>query len=265
MKIKIIAFLTFILFNFNTFYAQDKFYLDENIVEIDSIEFNKKCKIHILKCIRYKTNVVEVHKVLYNFKFGNISTIEYEQIKKMLIQKSVKTINDDAILLVNYRDSLYDFEIRKKSYDTHINEHKYAKHHKFTFKTFDKSRKKWISKQQKCSSKIEKRFNTAAFYVYNYDYGSIEHYPDLEWIKDRSIFKNIFFQIYGNYRYLVLKPDGEYFLCGNHFSDSNLKYLLKNKDWTKIKSDFKKSYESESPFGIGRFKKGYNNHIEHCF
>ncbi|MEX1381780.1 hypothetical protein [Lutibacter sp.] len=265
MKIKIIAFLTLIIFNFNTFYAQDKFYLDENIVEIDSIEFKKKCKIHILKCLTYKTNSVEVNKVLYDFAFGKLSPIAYEQIKKTLIQKSLKNIDNDATLLINYRDSLYDFEIRKKNYDIHIQEHKDAKHHKFTFETFDKSRKKWISKQQKCSSKIDEKFNTATFYVYNFDYGSIEHYPDLGWIKDRSIFKNIFFQIYGNYRYLVLKPDGEYFLCGSHFSDSNLKYLLKNKDWTKIKSDFKESYVSESSVGVGRFKKGFNNHLEHCF
>lgn len=265
MKRKIIAFLTLILFSFNTIYAQDIFYLDENIVEIDSIEFKKKCKIYVLKCLTYKTDSVEVNKVLYDFKFGKLSPIEYEQIKKTLIQKSLKNIDDAPVLLVNYRDSLYDFEIRKKNYDIHIQEHKEVKHHKFTFETFNKSRKKWISKQQKCSSKIDKRFNTAAFYVYNFDYGSIEHYPDLGWIKDRGVFKKVFFQIYGNYRYLVLKPDGEYFLCGSYFSDSNLKYLLKNKDWTKIKADFKESYVSESPFGVGRFKKRSYNHLEPCF
>ena len=261
----IIAFLALILFSSNTIYAQDRFYLDENIIEIDSIEFQKKCKIYILKCLTYKTDSVEVNKVLYNFKFGKLSPIEYQQIKKALIQKSKKHIDDDAVLLVNYRDSLFDFEIRKKKYNIHIQEHKGINHQKFTLETFDKSRKKWISKQQKCSSKIDKKFNTATFYVYNFDYGSIEPYPNLGWIKDRGFFKNIFFQIYRNYRYLVLKPDGEYFLCGSHFSDSNLKYLLKNKDWTKIKSDFKKSYVSESPFGIGRFKKKYYNQLEHCF
>ena len=179
MKRKIIAFLTLILFSFNTIYAQDRFYLDENIVEIDSIEFKKKCKIHILKCLTYKTDSVEVNKVLYNFKFGKLSPIEYEQIKKALIQKSKKHIDDDAVLLVNYRDSLFDFEIRKKKYNIHIQEHKGINHQKFTLETFDKSRKKWILKKQKCSSKIDKKFNTATFYVYNFDYGSIEPYPNL--------------------------------------------------------------------------------------
>ena len=125
MKRKIIAFLTLILFIFNTLYAQDSFYLDKNIVKIDS---------------------VEVNKVLYNFKFGKLSPIEYEQIKKALIQKSKKHIDDDAVLLVNYRDSLFDFEIRKKKYNIHIQEHKGINHQKFTLETFDKSRKKWISR-----------------------------------------------------------------------------------------------------------------------
>lgn len=265
MKRKIKAFITLFIFSFIAIYAQDKVYLDENIIEIDAIEFNKKCNIAVLKCLTYKTDSVEVYKVLYNFYFGKLSPTAYQQIKKTLIQKSGKKIDDNAILLINYRDSLYDFEASKNRFAQHIEQHKDVKHLEFNFNVFDKSRKKWISQQKKCSTKIHKKYNTTTFYVYKYDHGSIADYPDLGWIKDRGVFKNLFFKIQSNYHYLVIKPDGDYFLCGNYFSNSNLKYLLKNKDWTKIKSDLKKSYLSKSSTGVGLFKKELNNHLEHCF
>ena len=265
MKRKIIGILTLFIFSFMISNAQNKVYLDENIVKIDSLEFIKKCKIHVLKCLTYSTDSIEVNKVLYNFQFGKLSAIEYDQIKKTLEQKSLKKIDDDAILLVNYRDSLFDFESRNKQYETHKRIHQDVRHSEFNSKIFDKNRKNWISQQQKCSAKLNKRFNTSVFYVYKFDYGSIKNYPDLGWIKDRGIFKNTFFQIQGNYHYLVIKPDGEYFLCGSHFSDLNLKYLLKNKDWSKIKSDFNKSYNSESTQGVGRFKVSHYGHYNHCF
>jgi len=47
--------------------------------------------------------------------------------------------------------------------------------------------------------------------------------------------------------------------------DNGAVLLVNYKDWTKIKADFKESYVSESPFGVGRFKKRSYNHLEHCF
>lgn len=265
MKIKIAIIFTFLFLAAGKSTAQQKIFIDENMNSIDSIQYINKCKILVLKCLKYKTDSIEVNKVLYNYSFGRITSTEYKQVKKLLIQNADTLINSNAVILINYRDSLYNFEANKKNYDIHVLKHDSIRHNKFTVKNFETNRKNWIKKQNKCIKKLAKNYNTKTFYVYKYDFGTLKSDEALIWIKDRGIFKNMFFKIQYNYNYLIIKPDGEYFLCGNHFSNINLKFLLKNSDWSKVKLDLQNSYISNSLDGIGTFSEVNGLHIEHCF
>ena len=84
--------------------------------------------------------------------------------------------------------------------------------------------------------------------------------------EDNGAFRNTFFQIMRQYDFLVIKPDGEFFLSGGHLSDAKLKQLLNDRDWTPIKDDWKKSTETKVKNGYGFFRKyDPDFHINHCF
>jgi hypothetical protein len=264
---KRIIFYAIISFGINI-YAQssiqkDIIYLDENMSKIDSIIYKKKCKSTVLKCLEYKKDsLFIIHKVLYKYTFGKISKTETIQLKKPLSIN--KTFNSQSNIVINYRDSLYDYNARKRNSDRHLKSHDSFKHIALTHKKFNSSRKIWIKQQKKCINKIKNKYNTETFYVYKYDYGSIKHYPDLGWIKDRGNFKTIFFGIMYNFNMLILRPNGEYFLSGGHFSNKMLKNLLKN-DWSQYKKDFNDSYNSQNNKGYGLFKTNSSFHKKHCF
>jgi len=260
-----ITFSLLLVFALNTF-AQSKIILDENMKLIDSVQFKKKCKSQILKCFSYTADSLFLKKVLYKYRFGKLSKEENSQLRKIFIQNTNKQIKQNANIIINFRDTLYNFITRKKAYDVHIKNHDSVHHISLTTKKFNSQRKRWIKSQKKCSKKVLNKFNTSVFYVYKYDTGSIKDYPDLNWIKDRGIFKTKFFNIQYNYKYVLLKPNGDYFLCGGHLSDKDLKLLLKKNDWSTFKNDWEKSYDSKSKKGVGFFKiKSHQYNEKHCY
>ena len=111
---------------------------------------------------------------------------------------------------------------------------------------------------------MKRKYNAETFYIYKYDYGSIKTYPDLNWIKDRSIFKNVFFKIMYNSDFLILKPNGDYFLSGGHLDTKMIKTLIKTKNWDEYKKDLENSISAQSKEGIGFFKEN-TYHKSHCF
>ncbi len=264
MKINQFKLLLFFLFVAYSSYSQKKeYYLDENMKEITPHFYLEKCSSRVLKCLDFKTGKEIIHKVVFRFKFGSVKKIGYKQIKALLSKTSNKAISLNAIIMITYRDSLYDFKARERNYKKHILKHDSVKHGPFSLRKFDYSRKKWIKRQQKCVKRY-KKLNAETFYIYKYDYGSIKTYPNLHWIKDRGMFKNTFFKIMYNSNFVVIKPNGEYFISGGHLQDKLLKKLVKNSDWTPFKKDWQNSYQSLHREGYGVFEKEHY-HKPHCF
>lgn len=260
-RLKITLFLTFFCISL----FSQKMFIDENMIEIDSLTFNQKCKFNILKCLIYKKDsVFEINKVLYKYSFGKIKPTEAIQLKKLLKNSSSKEINPLSNIIIHYRDSLYNFQSHEKKIKRHFKKHKNIHHSRLTFKSFTSRRKKWIKKQRKCMKKVNDKFSTETFYVYKYDNNAANSYHNLHWIKDRGLFKNKFFNIMYNTNLLVIKPNGDYFSSGGHLSKKMLFKLLKHSDWSSFKKDWKKSYQSLHKEGYGLFKK-QKTHQSHCF
>jgi hypothetical protein len=192
---------------------------------------------------------------------------------------SGKNINENATLIIKYYDSLLSF---KTVYKKHLQKKKdineldsllyngqniLTHNHKYTIETYDSSKKKWAKKKNKCIKKIEKLNNSHVSYLYGNAENKNLGYPDFNWIKDRGVFKNNFFKISFNFGLLILKPDGEYFLSGSHFTDKMVKQLLKNADWNDYKKDLYASYGSNSSSSDGFFSNDYRRtyHKKHCF
>lgn len=255
-KVTLLLFIFYYSINF----SQEKIYLDENMTVIDSVLLKKKCAISVFKCLSFNTDSVKVNKVLKKYEFGKITNTQYHQLRKLFIQSQKRPIDSSSTLIINYRDSLYDNKVRKdakqRTFDHQVIQYDSTHHNVFNTKIFNSYRENWIKRQKKCVKKMKRKYNAETFYIFksgNID--SIKKYPDLNWIKDRGLFKNVFFKIMYKSHFLILKPNGDYFLSGGVLEDKKLKKLIKSKDWTDYKKDLKASVNAHSKNGIGFFEK----------
>ena len=260
-----IIFNLFIFLNQNII-GQSIYYTNELNHQIDSLEYKKKCQTGIFKCAKYKSDSLILYKVLFKYSFGKITPTEYNQIKKLLIQQSSIDIDSDEILLINYVDTLSNFEIVKNNYDKNFTNYDgFFKPGPYTKSRYNERSKRWIKSKNKCIKKFKEKSNTSTFYLYRHNFGFKEEFKNFNWIKDRGVIKHKFFNLHNTNHYVIIKPNGDYFLCGSHLSDKKLAILLSNVDWSTFKSDLQKSSKSKNKNGIGFFKKDTQYHKKHCF
>lgn len=250
------------------------FFLDENNKEIDSLTYSKKCNTYYFKCLDYNTDTLKLKKVLYRFSFGKLKEDEINQIRNLLKSDLNFNLKEGESLVVKFRDTILAFPEILKRYEAHVKIHEsrntmgsYVKHKAFNKKIHKSRIKHWVKEKNKCFKKFKKKFPVNFLYVYKHDKGGVKEYENFSWNEDiRKLLKNRFFKIMYNYNLLVIKPDGNYFLSGGHFSDNNLKKLLEVSDWSKFLSDFNAFKNKYPNKGFGIFKKpiGYT-HISHCF
>ncbi len=265
---KIIIFLFLILFPFLNF-SQTEVYLDENMEEIGKSIYISKCESHIFKCLNYKTDTLIVHKTLYKYSFGKISNVEYHQIRNLLMSQSKKRIDSNSTILIKFSDTLQNLQILKNNYDKHVivceAKNPSINHRSKNLKSFVNGRKSWVKSKYKCIEKFKKKNDVSINYVYKYENNAITSYGDFDWIKDRGIFKNLFFRIMYQSNLLIVKPNGEYFLSGSHISDKSIVKLIRSNDWKKYKEDWQNSITTHLKRGKGFFNKGSSFHKDHCF
>jgi hypothetical protein len=246
--------------------GQSIYFINELNHQIDSLEYIKKCQSEIFKCARYKSDSLTLNKVLFKYSFGKITPTEYNQIKKLLTQQSSIDIDSDEILLINYVDTLSNFEIVRNNYNKHFKNYEgFFRPGSYTKNRYNETNRRWIKSKNKCIKKFKEKYNVSTFYLYKHNFGFKEEFENFNWIKDRGIIKRKFFPLHNTNYYVIIKPNGDYFLCGSHLSDKNLAILLSNSDWSTFKFDLQKSYKSKSKNGIGFFKKETKYHKKHCF
>ncbi|WP_452601021.1 hypothetical protein [Pontimicrobium sp. MEBiC06410] len=281
---KFIKSLFTLLFLFNCFFlfSQEsitELYLDENLNEIDSISYSRKCKRILSKCLKYKTDSLVINKVLIKYAFGKLTPNQYNQIKGVITRNSNIELKQNEVLVIKYYDSLFSFNSVNRRHLNHLKKPKTvlpdslanAKNTKNVFHTFNESifnenRKKWVKKHKKCIEKNEKKYDIKLIYLYKAEQNVLDQYEDFNWVKDNGVFKNKFFKIMFNFHLLIIKPDGDYFLSGGHITDKQVGKLLKKADWSKYKNDWKLSFQREVINGYGLFKKTSSfHHKKHCF
>ncbi|MEZ4793751.1 MAG: hypothetical protein R2783_09895 [Gelidibacter sp.] len=245
---------------------------------IDWAEYDNKCKQQAYKCLKYQTDSITLYKVLFKYRFGKIDVQEYNQIKN-LVTGSKSNIGTDIVLVIKYIDSLRDYEGFKRQHLTHVKIHdsiskieslgnrpQMIKHWAYNYKMYKRNKKRWIKSSKKCVKKFEKNLPVDVSYVYNFNQDNLADYEGLNLIKDRGALRVKFFNIKNNFNLLILKPDGEYFLSGDHMSDESLKRLIKNKDWSSYKSDWNATINTYKVNGTGMFRSySLYYHKDHCF
>ncbi|MBU2938844.1 hypothetical protein KO494_04740 [Lacinutrix sp. C3R15] len=267
----------FLLISFHTI-SQEKVFIDENMKEIDSLQFNTICKNRAYKCLAYSSDSILVNKVLPKYSFGKITPQEYDQIRSILELDSKTKVVPGSKIVISYSDTLFNKETIIKNQMGIFNQPNLSNNITFISNGFSKvinpnkdlDRRDFIKFNEKidkyltkCIENFEKQDLVSVNYVYNKKQDGITYFENTPRLKDRGIFKNTFFKIHKNYKLLVLKPDGEYFLSGGYMSNKNVQLLLKNDDWSPIREDLQefiirgcyiKYNFFEDPF-YGRFTK----------
>ncbi|MDT0293783.1 hypothetical protein ACFQ3R_10370 [Mesonia ostreae] len=274
--------------------AQSYVFLDEDGKEVSAEAFGEKCDSNLLfNCTVIKqTKKLVVAQIRFKQKFGKISTQEMDQVRKLLRKDSGRELEKEKTLLISYYDSLADFKASKKMHDSlekkFIDQYKnnadqYKKDYKsekveyfidFSREIFDDKIKDFVKDKNRCKKKFEKRFNVNVLFMHADNVVKEKQYSNFDWIQDRGVINTVFIKndlqnpfISKKVRFLVIKPDGEYFISNNHFNENTkiLKKLLKNKDWSDYKEDYKKSLYGNI-MGEGLFKrKPKRSHERHCF
>ena len=255
--------------------SQTYVYLDENSKEISLKDFKKKCGNQLYKCLTYTKDSIALSQVLYKYKFGKISPQEYEQLRKLLIKDAAIEIQPNKIIVIKKYDKLYSYvnlpvgekgsyNKRKIEVDSLNNVtsplHRYSfNSYNFKKEVFDKIVSNWVMSISKCKEKYEEKFNVKIIHLHTENSTLEKEYINFKWLKDRGIFKNIFFTYPKLHNTLILKPDGEYFLSNSNSNSNNnteiLKTLLKNSDWTTYRKDYEKSlYEISKGEGLFKHK-----------
>lgn len=264
-KILSLKILFLILISFSV-QGQTKVYVDENMQEIDSISFYKKCDVSVLGCLEYKTKTLIVNKVYKHHGFGKISYNEFEKLKSLLMANLDDSTNDFDSYVLHFRDSLFGYEElaikrllpkNKKLNTLSINhQNELLKEAKSRADSRVSSHFEYVkSSNKKCKRFLEK-FNSIDFYVFNEDANYIDKYGENKtWIKNDSLLDKLFFNKHPQAAYLIIKPDGNYFVSNRYIPKTNYLQLIKKADWSKFKKDLELSISKKSRFGEGFFAK----------
>ncbi|MEZ4796582.1 MAG: hypothetical protein R2785_05380 [Flavobacteriaceae bacterium] len=265
--------------------GQTKVFVDENMQEIDSISFYKKCDARVFKCLTYSTDSLIVNKVHNRFKFGKVSPEEYNQIRLLLMKKGNTEIAPDQILVIEHIDTIGgSYATYLKTTNKYSTKEKYRKSSTVQLngepakikitnpkikseKAYNKSYLINMKKPAKCAKKFESEFNTRVFMTYNYGKDKKHLYKGINWIEYPGVIIPKFLDQVDKGHYVILKPDGEYFVASLLLRDINLEELFKNSDWTKHKNDLKKSKTQDIKHGYGIFRPSVviNQNLNLCF
>lgn len=277
-----ILFLLLISFSIQ---GQTKVYVDENMQEIDSINFYKKCDARVFKCLTYNTDSLIVNKVHNRFKFGKVSPEEYNQIRMLLMKSGEIEIPQNQTLIIKNIDTIggsYYHYVKKmeeskvekpfwratpislngKAIKVRIPRTKIMSEETYE-KYFLGSLKKYI----KCTKKIERKFNLPAYTTYSYNGFKKSKYKDVTWIENPSIIKTKFLNQIYKASFIILKPNGEYFISSSKLMFYNIQTLLKDNDWKEHKKDLEVSRLNNLRNGRGIFEasRTFNSGSLYCF
>ena len=245
-------------------------FIDENMVEIDSLTFNKKCSSRVLKCLKYQDSTLIVNKAHRVFKFGKVSSQEYNQIRLLLIKKSKLEISPDQIIVIKHVDSIggsYQAYLKKREENSHnrpvfvtsnVSENnrpiKIRVPGTLSEKQYDMFQRRGIAKYAKCVKKFERKYNSRVITTYKFNGNKKDLYKSINWVDYPGIIIPKFLNSVKNGRYLIIKPDGEYFVASRKMGDSSLEKLFKDQNWTKHKEHLERSETENSKIGYGIFR-----------
>lgn len=261
MKYKTFLVIVFIAINV---FSQHTYFLDEEISDIDSITYKRKCKNKMLKCFQINKSDT-IYNVIYDkYKFGQLSESDNKRIRNEILRNR----NFDGTIIIHYAYGLRNIdELQKYRIDQYYKSQKeqVPDSVKYSYENIQLLNKKMyyhIDKKSlikrghqkskrvnKCIRKFEKKYNVNILHYYFG--GNPEYTSNIAWIKDNNqIIKNYFFKYFASYHFVIIKPNGTYLQIGGVMPSSNFKRLIEYEDWSSFIEDLNKSNLKGKPIGF---------------
>ena len=274
------------------------FYLDENSVAISEEEFNLKCMASVFYCREFNRTDSTIFKVYHQMYFGKLTSNEYNQLRIYLNRKSIKKTPENHKILIHYEESLVGFKesnencnlVNSKSlkenyeafnleaelndeypFESIKNFQRYVRIHRLEFhdeEKFNNDVADYAKQQNSCIKKIETKYQTPVYYVVNDNYNYPIKNDHFTWIIDGGAIKNTFVKNHPDTDFILIKPNGEYFIKSGFMPNSVLNKLLKHENWEQFKNDWTKSIQRNysSGYGIVRdMTREYEYYTSSCF
>lgn len=235
------------------------YFIDDLNKRIDFDSFKVK-KENIL--YTYKKNELDsavVYRLYKHFSFNRLSKIDNQQIRLMLTSRYDFDIKPNNTIILHFKDTLFGYaEQRKRRLKypfvlSHRNND--TIHVPFTVELYNKRRKVFDNDQGKCLKKIEK-FDAKILYLYGVNKGYTHKSNHLEWIQASEVLDRLFFN--GKSSFVILRPDGQFYVSIASDLPNNVEKLLKLEDWSKPLDDYAKQYSVDNTKLIGFFDTKYN-------
>lgn len=194
----------------NSISAQkNEVYLNDDLIQISQIEFNKMNDLHKFYNLQYETDSSFINVKVQRVKKGKISNEVLNSLKKELSELSHKKNSDEDLIVINY----YHGQDRCNSGGN---------------KSILRTRYKRYLKR------IEKIPNLSQFFVYKSPEGTSEYGQQLIWIEDKSgTIKNTFFPLqYPCGSSVLIDENGNYYLQKGEYDIEKIIDLVKNKKTT---------------------------------
>ena len=258
------------------------YYIDENGSAINEFVFNQKCNAAVFYCKVHEKKDMIIYKVYYQMYFGKITPVEYNEIRLYLNRKSNKTIPENHKILIHYEQTLSGFKERHefcdlvnsktleenfeaynleaelhgeypfkslKAFNRHVQSHKREYHNE---DKFNSEVAEYADKQNKCLEKIETKYKTPVFYVVNDNFNYPIKNKYFTWVVDDvSTIQSAFLKKHPDINFILLKPDGEYFIKTDFMPETVLNKLLKKSNWESQKNEWLKSIKTNKTEGYG--------------
>lgn len=261
-----------------------KVFLNEKSEAISEIEFNVKCGSASFYCKQFEKPDMTVFKVYYKMFFGKLKPKEYEQVRIYLNNRSNKKVPENHKILIHYEESLYGFDERnehcnlvnsftlQENFEAYNNEakrtgdyeftsipefHKYVRIHEKEYHDkakFDREVEEYADQQNACIKKIEKKHQTPVFYIVseNFNYPIKNKY--FSWVVDTGVIRSGFLKNHPDADFVLIKPNGEFFVKTGEMPDFVLNKLLKKEDWLPLQKEWFSSMNTNDPVGFGIVK-----------
>ena len=244
------------IFLFSTFlFSQHKnktyLYFNEDLKSISYDEFKKRKNSYLFYSKRKETDSTVIFQIQQNLKFGTLNKSEYKQLRLILFRDFNIDTTLNKTVVFQFVNTLYGYNQLKEKQKPYVLNFKNNDtiHISFSKTLYTKRRSVFDRYQKKCLKKADKN-NILPLYLFKekkgYDYTN----KYVNWKNIPSTINTLFFN--GKSGMVYINPKGEYFKF-NEWYESQLKWLLKNNDWTKPIEDYNYLHKNLSNKPIGFF------------
>lgn len=237
MKLNLLTLFFVALFNLSfSQHAVNDVYLDETNKIIDERTFELKALSSVYYSMDFIFENRKYHKLRFEYFLGKIPDTKKSQLFKLLYQRH--KIDTTKLLLIHYTDTLKSIDQFPKKNMIVYNADSTSHEHLISHKQFVKNHKKCI--------KDHKRYkNLNVLHMYEHNNGHPDKFDEVVWYKDDlGIIKKLFNDGVFKYYYILIKPDGSFYLENTYYNRGLYKDLLKNKKWDKHLTEFQNKLES---------------------